>query len=91
MKSNHNLTTALYTRLSQEDLLQGESNSIRNQNMICQGVFLRKVPKIKKTHKTTVIIQAIVLCVNFSIYGIKKHSLYTGLDYPDVQRHLPVR
>ena len=36
MKSNHNLTTALYTRLSQEDLLQGESNSIRNQKLILQ-------------------------------------------------------
>lgn len=36
MKSNHNLITALYTRLSQEDLLQGESNSIRNQKLILQ-------------------------------------------------------
>ena len=40
MKSNHNLITALYTRLSQEDLLQGESNSIRNQELICKGGFL---------------------------------------------------
>ena len=36
MKSNHNLTTALYCRLSQEDMLQGESNSIKNQRMILQ-------------------------------------------------------
>ena len=36
MKSTENLITGLYTRLSQEDLLQGESNSIRNQKMILQ-------------------------------------------------------
>ena len=36
MKSNHNLITALYCRLSQEDMMQGESNSIRNQRMILQ-------------------------------------------------------
>ena len=36
MKSTDNLITALYTRLSQEDLLQGESNSIRNQKLILQ-------------------------------------------------------
>ncbi len=36
MKSNHNLITALYCRLSQEDMLQGESNSIKNQRMILQ-------------------------------------------------------
>ena len=33
--------TALYARLSQEDALDGDSNSIINQEMICQGVFLR--------------------------------------------------
>ena len=36
MKSSHNLITALYCRLSQEDMMQGESNSIRNQRMILQ-------------------------------------------------------
>lgn len=36
MKSTENLITGLYTRLSQEDLLQGESNSIRNQKLILQ-------------------------------------------------------
>ena len=38
MKSteNRNLITALYCRLSQEDQLQGESNSITNQKMILQ-------------------------------------------------------
>ena len=43
MKSTENLITGLYARLSQEDLLQGESNSIRNQDGICQGVFLQKL------------------------------------------------
>ena len=38
--------TALYPRLSHEDELQGESNSISNQNEICQGVFLQKNTKI---------------------------------------------
>ena len=38
--------TALYPRLSHEDELQGESNSISNQDEICQGVFLQKNTKI---------------------------------------------
>lgn len=29
--------TALYCRLSQDDKLQGDSNSIRNQELICKG------------------------------------------------------
>ena len=45
MKSTEskNLITAIYCRLSQEDDLQGESNSIKNQDGICQGVFLQKL------------------------------------------------
>ena len=35
--------TALYERLSQEDKLDGESNSIANQDGICQGDFLPKL------------------------------------------------
>ena len=35
--------TALYARLSQEDALDGDSNSIVNQDGICQGVFLQKL------------------------------------------------
>ena len=31
--------TALYERLSRDDELQGESNSITNQEDICQGYF----------------------------------------------------
>ena len=33
----------LYARLSQEDEREGESNSIQNQDGICQGVFLQKL------------------------------------------------
>ena len=32
--------TALYCRLSQEDALAGDSNSIVNQELICKGWFL---------------------------------------------------
>ena len=31
--------TPLYERLSRDDELQGESNSISNQDSICQGYF----------------------------------------------------
>ncbi len=34
--------TALYCRLSQDDGIDGESNSISNQNAICQGYFHRR-------------------------------------------------
>ncbi len=34
--------TPLYERLSRDDELQGESNSISNQDGICQGYFHRK-------------------------------------------------
>ena len=37
MKGN---ITALYERLSRDDELQGESNSISNQELICEGWFL---------------------------------------------------
>ena len=32
--------TALYARLSKDDELQGESNSISNQELLCKGWFL---------------------------------------------------
>ena len=38
--------TALYCRLSRDDNTDRESNSIANQNEICQGVFLQKNTKI---------------------------------------------
>ena len=37
--------TALYERLSRDDDLTGDSNSIINQDEICQGVFLPKYIK----------------------------------------------
>ena len=33
--------TALYARLSKDDELQGESNSISNQELLCRGWFLQ--------------------------------------------------
>ena len=43
--------TALYERLSQEDKLDGESNSIANQDGICQGVFLRNRTSLQKSQR----------------------------------------
>ena len=42
-QSNQMKITALYCRLSQDDGLDGESNSIQNQDGICQGVSLQKL------------------------------------------------
>ena len=39
-QTTQQLITALYPRLSHEDELQGESNSISNQELICKGWFL---------------------------------------------------
>lgn len=36
-KKNQQLITALYERLSHDDDLQGESNSISNQELLCRG------------------------------------------------------
>ncbi len=41
-QTTQQLITALYPRLSHEDELSGESNSISNQDGICQGGFLPK-------------------------------------------------
>ena len=41
--------TPLYERLSRDDELQGESNSISNQENICQGYFHRSN---KSSHTT---------------------------------------
>ena len=48
IKSNQNekKITALYCRLSRDDEQEGTSGSIKNQNEICQGVFLQKNTKI---------------------------------------------
>lgn len=40
--------TILYCRLSNEDMLEGESNSVQNQDGICQGYFHRKIPSVRK-------------------------------------------
>ena len=40
MNGATNKITALYCRLSQDDGLDGESNSIQNQELICRGWFL---------------------------------------------------
>ena len=39
-KSNILQIVALYERLSRDDELQGDSNSIINQELICKGWFL---------------------------------------------------
>ena len=39
-QTTQKLITALYPRLSHEDTLQGESNSISNQELLCRGWFL---------------------------------------------------
>ena len=43
MKRQQEDFTALYCRLSQDDGREGESNSIVNQDGICQGGFLQKL------------------------------------------------
>ena len=43
VKQTEEKITALYERLSRDDDLMGESNSILNQDGICQGVFLQKL------------------------------------------------
>lgn len=39
--------TALYERLSRDDELIGESNSIKNQDGICQGGSLQKLQNVQ--------------------------------------------
>ena len=43
--------TALYCRLSQEDMQAGESESIQNQDGICQGYFLQYSTNLQKSQK----------------------------------------
>lgn len=42
MNRQPDMITALYCRLSRDDELQGDSNSIVNQENICQGGFHHK-------------------------------------------------
>ena len=39
-QSNQIRKTALYCRLSQDDGIEGDSNSIQNQELLCRGWFL---------------------------------------------------
>lgn len=43
--------TALYERLSRDDELTGDSNSIINQDGICQGYFLQYSTNLQKSQK----------------------------------------
>lgn len=43
---NKHGVTALYLRLSRDDDLQGESNSIVNQDGICQGYFHQRFQRV---------------------------------------------
>ena len=52
-QTTQQLITALYPRLSHEDELSGESNSISNQDGICQGYFLPHI-KICRTRQKTI-------------------------------------
>lgn len=45
-KKNHGIT-ALYPRLSRDDDIQGDSNSIVNQDGICQGGSLQKLQNVQ--------------------------------------------
>ena len=40
METKKTKYTALYERLSRDDEMQGESNSITNQELLCRGWFL---------------------------------------------------
>ena len=65
-QATQNLITALYPRLSHEDELQGESNSISNQDGICQGDFLPKLSFYVKASFAIVILAKDV----FSIFNM---------------------
>ena len=41
-------TAALYCRLSRDDNMDNESNSISNQDAICQGAFLQKLQIVQQ-------------------------------------------
>ena len=45
--------TALYCRLSRDEGAAGESNSITNQDKICQGVSLQKLQYVQQFHPQT--------------------------------------
>ena len=64
--------TALYCRLSRDDELTGDSNSIVNQDEICQGDFLRKLQiSIKTDFANTIVIPATYVVAVFDMIIIK--------------------
>ena len=66
--------TALYCRLSRDDELQKESNSISNQDAICQGYFLRKIPSVRKEEA---FLQRDIILIHLQRNGwlIQKHEV----------------
>lgn len=50
-QSNQIKKAALYCRLSQDDGLEGESYSIQNQDVICQGDFLQKLQIVQQRYE----------------------------------------
>lgn len=50
-KSEQTGITALYCRLSRDDGGDGDSNSIVNQDGICQGYFLQYSTNLQKSQK----------------------------------------
>ena len=72
--------TALYARLSQEDTLEGDSNSIVNQDGICQGYFHQMFP-VPITLSEMMLIAATLeelLCIRLlrQIASVISHSLF---------------
>lgn len=59
-QTEQNKITALYERLSNDDKLLGESNSIVNQDLICQGEILR-IPILSEIWITTISLKAVIL------------------------------
>jgi len=53
-KGDGTMKVAIYCRLSEEDRnkanREDDSNSIKNQDVICQGVFLQKSTNLQKRH-----------------------------------------
>ena len=54
--------TALYCRLSRDDNLEGDSNSIQNQESICQGEILRFNTALKGRRVSTPLGGKTALC-----------------------------
>lgn len=71
--------TPLYERLSRDDELQGESNSILNQDVICQGYFHRKDEILRQIGEFIHSIQ--------SLYFSKKVGIVFSTRLSDREKH----